>query len=189
MINIVTGVLTVSFIDALNINAKIGQLTATTTTAGNTTAIQIFGTEDVSLGDLTAQVVASTSTGNISFDAASAALTTVVTGAGDDTIVMDHAAVVSVTTGTGDDVVTAASSASSTYSTGAGLDTFNLNTANAIVVDTGAGVDTVTIADDIDSNATIVGGSLAIDTLIFLEDSSGYSCGLSNLCHKWLRRN
>jgi hypothetical protein len=172
VINIVTGVLTVSFIDALNINAKIGQLTATTTTAGNTTAIQIFGTEDVSLGDLTAQVVASTSTGNISFDAASAALTTVVTGAGDDTIVMDHAAVVSVTTGTGDDVVTAASSASSTYSTGAGLDTFNLNTANAIVVDTGAGVDTVTIADDIDSNATIVGGA-GEDTLIFLEDSSG----------------
>ena len=176
VINIVTGDLTVSFIDALNINAKIGQLTATTTTAGSTTSIQIFGTEDVNLGNLTAQVVASTSTGDISFDAASAALTTVVTGAGDDTIVMDQAAVVSVETGTGDDVVTAASSASSTYSTGAGLDTFNLNTANAIVVDTGAGIDTVTIADDVDSNAILVGGD-GEDTLIFLEDSSGTVAG------------
>ena len=176
VIDIVTGVLTVSFIDSLNINAKIGQLTATTTTAGSTTAIQIFGTKDVNLGALTAQVVASTSTGDISFDAASAALTTVVTGAGDDTIVMDHAAVVSVQTGAGDDVVTAASSASSIYSTGAGLDTFNLNTANAIVVDTGAGVDTVKIADDVDSNAILVGGA-GDDTLIFLEDSSGTVAG------------
>ena len=176
VIDIVTGSLTVSFIDALNINATIGKLTATTTTASSTTAIQIFGTKDVNLGALTAQVVASTSTGDLSFDAASAALTTVVTGAGDDTIVMDQAAVVSVITGAGDDVVTAASSASSTYSTGAGLDIVNLNTANAIVVDTGAGVDTVRIADDVDSNATIVGGS-GIDTIIFLEDSSGSVAG------------
>ncbi|MDB0060216.1 hypothetical protein N9E97_02435 [Planktomarina sp.] len=171
-IDIVTGNLTLSFIDALNINAKIGNLTATTTTASSTTAIQIFGTKDVTLGSLIAQVVASTSTGDISFDAASTALQTVVTGAGDDTIVMDQAAVVSVVTGAGDDEVTAASSGSSTYSTGAGSDTFNLNTANAIVIDTGNGVDTVIIADDVDSNAIISGGA-GDDTLIFLEDSLG----------------
>ncbi len=179
-IDIQTTTLTASAnVKTLNIDATVGKLTVTNTTGAVTTDVTIAGTKDVNLGNTTAKSVTSTSTGKISLDAANASLVTVTTGGGADTIVMDVAAVVTVVTGGGIDTVTAAASASSSYITGDGADVINLNNANSVVINAGAGNDNIKIADDIDSDATIVGGD-GTDTLTFLEDGAGSTTAKAN---------
>jgi hypothetical protein len=146
--------------------ANDANLTVTAaTTVGAKQTLTVSGDEDVSLGTVTAKAVnASASTGKVSLTATTGVADTVVTGAGDDTLVANGADIHNFAAVAGSDIITITDTqATSQFDAGAGNDTINLNKAGvAYVAVGGEGDDNFTTAVDIE--AVIVGGN-GTDTL------------------------
>jgi Ca2+-binding RTX toxin-like protein len=171
-IEIEVGALTASTnVKTLNIDATVGKFTATSLTVGTAGTVNVTGTKDVALGNITAKVVAAgTLTGALSLNTANAELTTITAGTGADTLVLDEAATYTLDAGAGNDTVTLGANVAvaSVAVGGEGNDTVNVDTAAAIVVSAGAGTDTVTIGAALDADGIYAGGE-GTDTLTFAD--------------------
>jgi hypothetical protein len=157
-----------SNITTVNLDATIGAFDADSVVLATTGILNISGTKNVDLGNVTAKSVISTTSGIVVVNSASTALTTVTTLGGADTITMDLAAVVTVSTGAGIDTVTAANNllATSSFDLGAGGDTITVSDASALVIVAGSGNDTMNIAAALDTDSIYAGG-VGTDTLAF----------------------
>jgi len=161
-------------IKTFNIDATVGGVDADSITVGTTGTINVTGSKAVDLGDVTAKTFnAGTSTGAITINANSTALTTITTGSGDDDVTADLGAKYAVDLKGGDNtlVIENALDASS-FVTGDGKDDITIKTGNAYVVTSGDGNDTVTIASNVSLNSILVDAAGSTDVLLF-EDTNG----------------
>ena len=121
-----------------------GDVVAESVTITSTNDVTIDGAEETTSGEGIV-ISAASASGNIdvTLEGSSSGTLTVVTGSGNDTVVLNEGAVANVETGTGADTVTITDiSAGSTIDTGAGDDTINDSETVANTIDAGAGDDT-----------------------------------------------
>jgi hypothetical protein len=168
-------------VKTVNLTASVGKVTAAATTLGTAGTLNVAGTKDVNLGNITALAVnAASFSGKLTLDTANVELTTITGGSGADSITVDQNVAYTIDAGAGGDTVTLSDvAAGSAVVGGAGNDTVNVNDEAAIVVTADDGDDTVKIGANIDSDAVLSGGG-GTDTLTFLDTDGNAFDGNTN---------
>jgi len=167
----------------VNIDASVGKFTAATSTVlTSSTNVVVTGSNDVTLGAVTAKSVdASALTGKLLGTTMAGDLATLTSGAGADNVTLNGAIKHTLATGAGVDTITVTSTAAATsIDAGSGDDVISVQDADAIVIVAGDGDDSITIgaaATTVDTDAIIVGGA-GTDTLVI--DSNNAAVDLSD---------